>query len=129
MKYTCQPTGNSLDELGIPKNPYFDPSHVSVASFCLISEGGHSMPPPYRSFHFSIPTDTGLIAFTIKKCNLFLSSYVYAQKQIPNKRKAEGSNFFSKIQDECKGCPFDLVHQEYGLAVLYYFFFLINKFK
>ena len=60
MKYTCQPTENSLDELGIPKNPYFDPSHVSVASFCLISEGGHSMPPPYRSFHFSIPTDTGL---------------------------------------------------------------------
>ena len=45
--YTCisceyTPTGNTLDELGIPKNPYFDPSHVSVA------------------FHFSIPTDTGL---------------------------------------------------------------------
>ena len=46
MKYTCQPTGNSLDELGIPKNPYFDPSHVSVASFCLISEG--AIIDPYR---------------------------------------------------------------------------------
>ena len=32
MKYTCQPTGNSLDELGVPKNPYFDPSQVSAAS-------------------------------------------------------------------------------------------------
>ena len=42
MKYTCPTTGNSLDELGIPKNPYFDP-------------------PPFRTFHFSIPTDTGLI--------------------------------------------------------------------
>ena len=40
MKYTCQPTGNSLDELGIPKNPYFDPSHASVASFWLIPGGG-----------------------------------------------------------------------------------------
>ena len=53
MKYTCQPPENSLDELGIPKKPYFDPSHVSVASFCLISEGGLIWP-------FLIPTDTGL---------------------------------------------------------------------
>ena len=36
MKYTCQPTENSLDELVIPKNPYFDPSHGSVASFSCI---------------------------------------------------------------------------------------------
>ena len=27
MKYTCQPPKNSLDELGIPKNPYFDLHH------------------------------------------------------------------------------------------------------
>ena len=36
--YTCQLFGNSLDELGIPQNPYFDPYHDSVASFWLISE-------------------------------------------------------------------------------------------
>ena len=40
MKYTCQPTENSLDELGIPENPYFDPSHDSVASFLRFLEGG-----------------------------------------------------------------------------------------
>ena len=42
MKYTCQQSGNSLDELGIPKNPKFDPSHDSVASFWLIPGGGHN---------------------------------------------------------------------------------------
>ena len=60
VKYTWQPSGNGLVVSGIPKNPQFDPSHVSVASFCLISEGGPSWPTPYRTFHFSIPTDTGL---------------------------------------------------------------------
>ena len=29
---------NSLDELGIPKNPHFDPSHDSVASFSRFLE-------------------------------------------------------------------------------------------
>ena len=43
MKYTCQPPENSLDELGIPKNPFFDPSHDSVASFSRFFEGGHSI--------------------------------------------------------------------------------------
>ena len=62
VKYTWQPSGNGLVVSGIPKNPQFDPSHVSVASFCLISEGGPSWPTPYRTFHFSIPTDTGLIS-------------------------------------------------------------------
>ena len=38
-KYTCQPTGNSLDELGIPMNPKFDLSHAFVASFWLIPGG------------------------------------------------------------------------------------------
>ena len=46
MKYTCQPTENSLDELGIPKNPFFDPSLDSVALFSRFLEGEHSMPPP-----------------------------------------------------------------------------------
>ena len=27
---------SALDELGIPKNPYFDPSHASAASLELI---------------------------------------------------------------------------------------------
>ena len=49
MKHTCQPTENSLDELGIPKNPYFDPSHASVASFWLIPGGGHFI------FYFGTP--------------------------------------------------------------------------
>ena len=31
--------GNSLDELGIPKNPYFDPSYASVDSFGMILRG------------------------------------------------------------------------------------------
>ena len=47
MKYTYQLPGYSLDELGIPKNPYFDPSHASVASFWLIPGGGilrHPLP-------------------------------------------------------------------------------------
>ena len=44
MKYTCQPTENSLDELGIPKKPYFDSSHASIDSF-------HSsyLSPPWKS--------------------------------------------------------------------------------
>ena len=46
MKYTCQPSGNSLDELGILKNPYFDASHASLASFWLIPEGGAFYAPP-----------------------------------------------------------------------------------
>ena len=46
MKYTCQLTENSLDELGIPKNPYFDSSHASVASFWLIPGGAFYAPPP-----------------------------------------------------------------------------------
>ena len=37
MKYTCQLLENSLDELGRPKNPNFDPSHASVASFSLVN--------------------------------------------------------------------------------------------
>ena len=38
------------------KNPYFDPSHVSVASFCLISEGGiRCPPPPLRNFPIFYP--------------------------------------------------------------------------
>ena len=37
MKCTWQTTGSGLILLGIPKNPHFDPSHVSFASFCLIS--------------------------------------------------------------------------------------------
>ena len=62
MKYTCQPTENSLDELGIPKNPYFDPSHDSVASFSRILEGGHSMPPPpIRTALICIPSVKGLM--------------------------------------------------------------------
>ena len=60
MKYTCQPTENSLDELGIPKNPYFDPSHDSVASFSRFLEGGHSMPPPIRTALICIPSVKGL---------------------------------------------------------------------
>ena len=59
VKYTCQPTENSLDELGIPKNPYFDPSHDSIASFSRILEGGHSM-PPIRTALICIPSDKGL---------------------------------------------------------------------
>ena len=59
MKYTCQPTGNRLDELGIPKIPYFDPSHDSIASFSRFLEGGHSIPPlpPFRTAQFCIPSD------------------------------------------------------------------------
>ena len=37
MKYTCQRPGNSLDELGVPMNPYLNPSHASEDSFWLIS--------------------------------------------------------------------------------------------
>ena len=57
------PSGNGLVESGIPKNPYFDPSHVfSVAPFCLISEGGGGVfnAPPATELFF-IPTDTGLV--------------------------------------------------------------------
>ena len=61
MKYTCQPTENSLDELGIPKNPYFDPSHASVASFWLIPGGGHFTPPPCPDAHIYIPALKGLM--------------------------------------------------------------------
>ena len=61
MKYTCQPTENSLDELGIPKNPYFDPSHASVASFWLIPGGGRFTPPPCPDAHIYIPTLKGLM--------------------------------------------------------------------
>ena len=32
MKYTCYKPGNGLVMLAILKNPYFDPSHNSVAS-------------------------------------------------------------------------------------------------
>ena len=39
---------------GIPKNPYFDPSHVSVASFYLISEGVIQC-PPLQNFPFFNP--------------------------------------------------------------------------
>ena len=60
MKYTCQPTENSLDELGIPKNPYSDPSHASVASFWLIPGGGRFMPPPCPDAHIYIPALKGL---------------------------------------------------------------------
>ena len=59
MKYTCQPTENSLDELGIPKNPYFDPSHASVASFWLIP-GGAFYAPPCPDAHIYIPALKGL---------------------------------------------------------------------
>ena len=38
MKYTCQLSGNSLDELGIPKNPYFDPSYASLVGWMQILE-------------------------------------------------------------------------------------------
>ena len=33
----CENTSRSKDELGIPQNPYFDPSHTSVASLWLIT--------------------------------------------------------------------------------------------
>ena len=36
MKYTCQVPDNSLVVFGIPKNPYFDSSHVYIASFLKI---------------------------------------------------------------------------------------------
>ena len=65
MKYTCQPTENSLDELGIPKNPYFDPSHASVASFWLIPGGGILRPPPCPDAHIYIPALKGLTIETI----------------------------------------------------------------
>ena len=58
MKYTCQP--NSLDEQGIPKNPYFDPSHDSVASFSRFLEGGIQCPPPIRTAIICIPSVKGL---------------------------------------------------------------------
>ena len=61
MKYTCEPTENSLDELGIPKNPYFDPSHDCVASFSRFLEGGIQCPPPIRTALICIPSDKGLI--------------------------------------------------------------------
>ena len=91
MKYTCQPTGNSLDELGIPKNPYFDPSYVSVASFCLISA-------PYRTFHFSILTDTGLmpitnITITIVYCQLPISKLRLHIKHISYELDSKSSTF------------------------------------
>ena len=54
MKYTCQLTENSLDELGIPKNPYFDPSHDPVASFSRI---------PIKTAQICIPSDKGLMGF------------------------------------------------------------------
>ena len=52
VKYTCQPTLNSLYELGIPKNPSFDPSHVSVA-VVLIFEGKVCLWPltSHQKFH------------------------------------------------------------------------------
>ena len=46
IKCTLEPTGNGLILLGIPKNPHWDQSHVSVASFCLISGGGIRCSPP-----------------------------------------------------------------------------------
>ena len=64
MIYTCQPTGNSLDELVIPKNYYFEPSHVSVASFCLISEGellSSSLLAETSSKRTLVHSDTGLV--------------------------------------------------------------------
>ena len=36
VKYTCQVPDNSLVVFGIPKNPYFDSSHVYIASFLKI---------------------------------------------------------------------------------------------
>ena len=44
--YMWQPSGNGLVVSGIPKNPYFDLSRVSVASFCLISKRGIEWPLP-----------------------------------------------------------------------------------
>ena len=80
MKYTCQPTENSLDELGIPKNPYFDPSHDSVASFSRFLEGGHSMPPPIRTAIICIPSVKGL-----RHKYTFHSVYYY--RNLTNRRR------------------------------------------
>ena len=62
VKYTCQPPENSLDELGIPKNPYFDPSHDFVASFSRIIGGGIECLPPSELLEFvCIPSNKGLM--------------------------------------------------------------------
>ena len=37
VKYTCYKPGNGLVMLAILKNPYFDPSHISVASEIFLS--------------------------------------------------------------------------------------------
>ena len=53
LKYTSQSTENSLYELGILKNPHFDPSHDQVASFYF----------PIRTAQICIPSDKGLIQY------------------------------------------------------------------
>ena len=55
MKYTWQTSENSIDVFGIPKNPYFDPSHASVASeMKTLHISKQPLPQKYTSKIFSL---------------------------------------------------------------------------
>ena len=93
-----------LSELGIPKNPYFDPLHVSVSSF-------------YRILHFSIPTDTGLT----NECNATDTGLTNECNNISGYRLALQPNRF--YCNSCH-CVYNNMFSGYSILSMSYFILL-----